>query len=120
LYIVTETPDLYRAVYHILTKQVNANTIAFNTEAIGHNVSVVIGKDKFFLETAEPIDNSEQKENLLKELKHLEGFLSSVEKKLSNDRFMQNAKPEVIALERKKKADAETKLTVIRESLAQL
>jgi valyl-tRNA synthetase len=120
LYIVTETPDLYRAVYHILTRQVNANTIAFNTEALGHNVSVVIGKDKFFLETAEPIDNSEQKEALLKELKYLEGFLLSVEKKLSNDRFMQHAKPEVIALEQKKKADAETKITVIRESLAQL
>jgi valyl-tRNA synthetase len=120
LYIVTETPDLYRAVYHILTRQVNANTIAFNTEALGHNVSVVIGKDKFYLETAEPIDNTEQKENLLKELKYLEGFLSSVEKKLSNDRFMQHAKPEVIALEQKKKADAETKITVIRESLAQL
>ena len=120
LYIITDTPDLYRSVYHILTKQINANTIAFNTEAIGHNVSVVIGKDKFFLETAAPVDNTEQKESLIKELKHLEGFLLSVEKKLSNERFMQHAKPEVIALEQKKKSDAETKITVIRESLSQL
>ena len=120
LYIITETPELYMSVYHILSKQVNANAIAFNTEALGHSTSVVIGKDKFFLETAEPIDNSEQKEGLLKELMHLEGFLLSVDKKLSNERFMGSARPEVVALEQQKKSDAETKLRVIRESLGNL
>jgi len=111
---------LYKSFYHILTKQVNANTIAFNSEAIGHNISVVIGKDKFFIETAGPIDSSEQREGMIRELNHLEGFLSAVDKKLSNERFMQNARPEVVALERKKRADAETKIRVIRESLANL
>ena len=120
LYIVTDMQDLYMSVYHILTRQVNANTIAFNTEALGHNISVVIGKDKFYLETAAAIDNSDQIDGLMKELKHLEGFLSSVNKKLSNERFMQNAKPEVIALEQKKRNDAETKIRIIRESLASL
>lgn len=120
LYIITESRDMYMPVYHILTKQVNANAIAFNTDPLGHNVSVVIGKDKFFLETAEAIDNSDQKEGLLKELKHLEGFLESVNKKLTNDRFMQNAKAEVIALEQKKKADAEEKISVVKEALANL
>ena len=120
LYVITEDTELYKSFYHILAKQVNANTIAFNTDALGHNISVVIGKDKFFIETAGPIDNSEQREGMMKELKHLEGFLLSVDKKLSNERFMQNAKPEVVALERKKRADAETKIRVIRESLANL
>ena len=120
LYIITEDPELYKSFYHILAKQVNAETIAFNTEAIGHNISVVIGKDKFFIETAEPINNSEQLEGMMKELKYLEGFLLSVDKKLSNERFMQNAKPEVVALEKKKRADAETKIRVIRESLDNL
>jgi valyl-tRNA synthetase len=120
LYIITETPELYMSVYHILSKQVNANAIAFNTEALGHNTSLVIGKDKFYLETAAPIDNSEQKEGLLRELRYLEGFLLSVDKKLSNERFMQSARPEVVALEQRKKSDAETKLRVIRESLENL
>jgi len=120
LYVITENPDLYKSFYHILAKQVNANAIAFNTEAIGHNISVAIGKDKFFIETSVPIDNSEQREGMMKELKHLEGFLSSVDKKLSNERFMQSARPEVVALEQKKRADAETKIRVIRESLANL
>ena len=120
LYVITEDPDLYKSFYHILAKQVNANTIAFNTEALGNNISVVIGKDKFFIETAGTIDNTEQREGMLKELKHLEGFLISIDKKLTNERFIQNAKPEVVALERKKKADAETKIKVIRESLTHL
>ncbi len=120
LYIITDLPDTYLSVYHILCKQVNANAIAFNTEARGHNVSMVIGKDKFFLESAEPIDNSEEKLELLKELRHLEGFLGSVEAKLGNQRFMSNAKPEVIELEQKKKADTLARLAVVKESLGQL
>ena len=64
------------------------------------------------------IDKSAQKEQLEKDLEYLKGFLSSVEKKLSNERFVQNAKAEVIELERKKKADAETKIKIIEESLS--
>jgi valyl-tRNA synthetase len=120
LYVITASQELYMSFYHILSKQVNANAIAFNTDALGHHISVVIGKDKFFIETAEPIDNSEQKEGLMKELKHLEGFLDAVNKKLNNERFMQSAKAEIIALEQKKRSDAEEKISVIRESLNSL
>jgi valyl-tRNA synthetase len=120
LYVITDNPDLYKTFYHILARQVNANSIAFNSEALGHNVSVVVGKDKFFLETTAAIDNTDQREGMEKELKYLEGFLMSVEKKLTNERFMQNAKPDVVAHEQKKKADAEMKIKVIRESLLNL
>ncbi|MES2448350.1 MAG: hypothetical protein V4546_14280 [Bacteroidota bacterium] len=51
---------------------------------------------------------------------YLQGFLKSVDAKLSNERFVQNAKPEIIANERNKKADAESKISIIRESLAGL
>ena len=57
---------------------------------------------------------------MLKELNHLKGFLISVEKKLGNEKFVQNAKAEVLALEQKKKADAEMKIKIIEESLALL
>lgn len=120
LYIITDSRDMYMSVYHILAKQINANSIAFNTEARGHNVSVVVGPDRFFIETAEAIDNTAQKENLQKELTHLEGFLSSVMKKLGNERFIQNARPEVIALEQKKRTDTESKIQALQETLAEL
>ena len=66
------------------------------------------------------IDTTTQKEQLIKDLEYQKGFLISVEKKLSNERFVQNAKPEVVEVEKKKKADAEAKIKAIEESLERL
>jgi valyl-tRNA synthetase len=81
---------------------------------------VVVGIDKFYVESEAIVDTTAQKEQLLKDLEYQKGFLISVEKKLSNERFVQNAKPEVVEVERKKKADAEEKIKAIEESLAAL
>ena len=54
------------------------------------------------------------------EIKYLQGFLASVEKKLSNERFVANAKPEIVENERKKKTDAESKINMLNESIAAL
>ena len=51
------------------------------------------------------------------EITYLEGFLKSVMKKLRNERFVQNAKPEIVENERNKQADAENKITVLKESI---
>ncbi|HEY0434699.1 MAG TPA: hypothetical protein VGC95_12565, partial [Chitinophagaceae bacterium] len=59
-------------------------------------------------------------EQLEKDLEYLEGFLRSVEKKLSNEKFVANAKPDVVDSERKKKTDAEEKIRAIRDSLTSL
>jgi valyl-tRNA synthetase len=76
--------------------------------------------DKFYLETETVLDPAAQKEELLKDLAYQQGFLVSVEKKLGNERFVQNAKPEVVEAEQKKKADAEAKIAAITESLKSL
>jgi len=57
---------------------------------------------------------------LKKEKEYLIGFLNSVNMKLNNERFMSNAKPEIIDIELKKKADAEAKLKIIDENLTAL
>ena len=54
------------------------------------------------------------------EIEYLTGFLASVMKKLGNEKFVANAKPEIVANERKKQADAESKLATLRATLAQL
>ena len=54
------------------------------------------------------------------EIKYLEGFLISVNKKLSNEKFVANAKPEVVANERKKQADAESKIAALKANIAKL
>jgi valyl-tRNA synthetase len=110
----------YGSIEQILAKQVNAEQIGFVSEAVPNTIAVVIGKDKFYLSSEQPVDTGLQKEELLKELKYLKGFLDSVNKKLGNERFVQNAKPEVVENEKKKRSDAEQKIKVIEESLANL
>ena len=120
LHIQTEQPAVYNTISAILAKQVNAETTGFTTDTVANSITVVVQKDKFYLETTTVLDTAAQKQQLQKDLDYLKGFLVSVDKKLSNERFVQNAKPEVIDIERKKKADAEEKIKVIEESLASL
>jgi valyl-tRNA synthetase len=57
---------------------------------------------------------------LIKELEYTEGFIKSVQIKLNNERFVQNAKAEVLEKEKQKLADGEAKLKLLQESLAKL
>lgn len=120
LHILTEDAATYQSIESILLKQVNAASVSYTSTTVANSITVVVQKDKFFIETTTVLDTASQKEQLQKDLDYLKGFLISVEKKLGNERFVQNAKPEVIDSERKKKADAEAKIKVIEESLANI
>ncbi len=120
LFIQSGNEANYNNILPMLSKQVNAGNIVFVKEPVANAISVVIGKDKFYLQSDQVIDTDSQKDQLQKDLTYLKGFLISVEKKLGNEKFVQNAKPEVIEIERKKKADAEEKIKVIEESLSLL
>ncbi len=120
LHILTENNETYKLIESILLKQVNAESVSYTSTSVANSITVVVQKDKFFIETTTALDTSAQKEQLQKDLDYLKGFLVSVEKKLSNEKFVQNARAEVLEAERKKKADAEAKIKVIVESLASL
>ncbi len=120
LHIQTASAAAYTGIENILSKQVNAATISFTDEPVANTIVVAVEKDKFYLESERQLDSVALKVDLLKDLQHQQGFLLSVQKKLSNERFVQNAKPEVIELERKKQADAEDRIKTIEESLAAL
>ncbi|MCU0389064.1 MAG: valine--tRNA ligase, partial [Chitinophagaceae bacterium] len=120
LTIETATAQNYIAVEKILGSQLNADIILAAGPVAGA-IAVAVEKDKFFLKGGgDAIDHTSQKETLLKDLEYQKTFLNSVEKKLSNEKFVQNAKPEVVALEQKKKADALARIQNIEESLAAL
>ncbi len=118
LFIQSEAEVIFRRLQPVLSRQVNAESIDFTTEAVPGALTVVSGKDKYYIVTEQVLDSGNQKEELQKELVYLKGFLESVNKKLGNERFVQNAKPEVVDLERRKKEDAEIKIRTIEESLA--
>jgi len=120
LYINTEDENSFNFFGAVLQKQVNATGLFFNTQPQGNALTVVCGNEKLFIISEKEVDADEQKEKLQSDLNYLKGFLTSVEKKLSNQKFVENAKPEVVELERKKKADAEQKISIIEQSLASM
>ncbi len=120
LHLQSNAPKVYEAINHILAKQVNAKQINITKEPVANTIVLAVEKDKFYIEAEKQLNTGILKDDLLKDLEHQKGFLQSVQKKLSNERFVQNAKPEVIALEKKKQADAEARIKTIEESLASL
>jgi valyl-tRNA synthetase len=119
LHIQSDSQAQYKTIENILSKQVNAE-VSFTTSSIANSIVVAVEKDKFFIGTGQSLDTVALKEELLKDLEYQKNFLTSVQKKLSNERFVQNAKPEVVEFEKKKQADAEARIKTIEESLSNL
>ena len=120
LAVDTQDQAFYNSTKNILGRQINADEIAFTKDAIQGSISLVAGIDKIYISSNVAIDTTAQKEQLQKDLDYQKGFLMSVEKKLSNEKFVANAKPEILASERKKQSDALAKIKTIEESLSLL
>jgi valyl-tRNA synthetase len=120
LSVDTQDQAFYNSTKNILGRQINADEIAFTKDAIQGSISLVAGIDKIYISSNVAIDTTAQKEQLQKDLDYQKGFLMSVEKKLSNEKFVANAKPEILASERKKQSDALAKIKTIEESLSLL
>ena len=110
----------YEKWLNIVFKLANVSEAEIVNDKIVGATAFMAGKDEFFIPLTENIDVEAERERLNADLVYLQGFLKSVDAKLSNERFVQNAKPEIIANERNKKADAEAKIKIIEESLAVL
>jgi valyl-tRNA synthetase len=120
LHIQTANNNRYSSIEAILKKQVNTASIAYTQEAVANTIVVAVETDKFYIEVERALDTHAMRTELEKDLQYQQNFLQSVMKKLSNEKFVQNAKPEVIAFERKKQADAEARIQVIEEGLSGL
>jgi len=120
LYCTAKDSKLWVSVSDLLCKQVNANSFTITDASVPDTIQLVIGGDRIYVKTEKELDTSAQKAQLEADLKYYTGFLESVEKKLSNERFVQNAKPEVVELERKKQADALEKIKLLQESIQNL
>ena len=83
-------------------------------------VSFLVGTVEYTIPMEGKLDAAKERESILKDLEYQKGFLASIEKKLSNEKFVNSAPPQVIELERKKKADAETKIRSYEQALKEL
>ena len=104
----------------IVEKLANLSSIDNVAEKDGAAASFLVGTAEFAVPLADNINIEEEIKKIEADLKYYEGFLASVMKKLSNEKFVNNAPAKVIEMERKKQADAEAKIATLRESLAAL
>jgi len=107
----------YEAYLPVIKKLGNIGNINFTDEKVIGAVNFLVSTDEFFIPLSTNIDAGAELLRLQKEKDYLLGFLKSVDAKLSNEKFVNNAKPEVIDNERKKKADAEAKLKIVEDNL---
>jgi valyl-tRNA synthetase len=111
---------LYNKFGTLIEKIANIYPILFTNNEVANAVSQLIQTDKIFIETGVQIDTESEKKKIQEEIEYYKGFIASVEKKLGNEKFVANAKPEIIENERKKMADGQSKLQSLQESLSKL
>ncbi|MDR1502766.1 MAG: valine--tRNA ligase [Prevotella sp.] len=104
----------------VISKMGNLTSIKAVSEKDVKAVSFLIGTTEFSVPLGNNIDVEAELKKLNEELVYLQGFLKSVANKLGNEKFVANAKPEIVENERKKQADAESKIKTIKESIANL
>lgn len=104
----------------VVRKLANVSEIYFGQKTDKPSFTFLVGATEVSIPLSENLDLGEEKAKTEEELKYLKGFLISVDKKLSNEKFVANAKPEIVEVERKKQKDALDKIAILEEKLKSL
>ena len=104
----------------VVSKLGNISNLEYVAEKLNGALTFRVNANEYFIPISGSINVAEEVEKLSEELKYLQGFLKSVENKLSNEKFVAGAPEKVLEMERKKQADAISKITTIEQSLSSL
>ena len=104
----------------VIIKMANLNNISVISEKTADASSFMVGTDEFAVPVGDLIDVKAELEKAEKELKHLEGFLAGIKKKLANEKFVAHAPEAVVELERKKQSDSEEKIATLKQTIEEL
>ena len=103
--------------YPVIMKLANLTEIKNVTEKVSNASGFITAEAEYFIPLGDKIDISVERDRITKEIDYQNGFLRSVTAKLSNEKFVANAKPEVVDNERKKQSDALSKIKALEEQL---
>lgn len=120
LYVKTDNKEKLTDFESSIRKMANLDKIEFTDEKMPGALHFIIKTDEFFIPVVGELDTDKQIEELEKELNYTRGFLSNVETKLKNEKFVQNAPQKVVEMEKKKRSDAEAKIRKLMDSLENL
>ncbi len=120
LFVKSAESSIDKSFVAVIKKLSNLGGINFTEKSIEQSAGFLVGTTEFFIPMAGKTDVVKERESITKEIDYLKGFLVTVDKKLSNEKFVNSAPPQVIEGERKKKSDAETKIRSLEENLKSL
>ncbi|RYF61937.1 MAG: valine--tRNA ligase, partial [Cytophagaceae bacterium] len=119
LAIRTTDSQRFQVLEPLIQKMANVSAISYTNEK-ADGTAFLIKADEFFVNLAGEVDAEQEIASAQKELEYLTGFRESTQKKLSNEKFVANAKPELVERERQKLADADAKIQALTERLTSL
>jgi len=120
LYILSDSDNPVSGYLPVIKKLCNLSEVKFVSEKQDGSASFMTGTTEYFIPLEGKLDVEAELEKIREEIEYHKGFLSSVMKKLDNERFVQYAPASVLDLERKKKSDAESKIKSLEERKREL
>lgn len=120
LHVLNSDNSTVHTFDELIAKLCNIGSINFVLEKPASAAGFIVDTLEYFIPLGEKIDLDAELEKLNEELKYTEGFLASVMKKLGNEKFLSNAKPEIVEIEQKKRSDAESRIAIIKQQIASM
>jgi valyl-tRNA synthetase len=104
----------------VIVKMGNLSLLEYAETAISNANSFIVNSNEYYIPFGDSIDIEAEKAKLKEELDYTKGFLNSVQKKLQNEKFMAGAPDQVVVMERKKEAEALSKIAILEEKLTSM
>ena len=104
----------------VILKMGNLSLLEYSNDKVSNANSFFVDGNEYYIPFGETIDVEAEKKKITDELEYTKGFLQSVQRKLQNEKFMAGAPEQVVAMERKKEADAMSTIAVLEEKLTSL
>ena len=117
---VKKNSDLDSSFDPVIVKMGNLTQLEYVSDKVANSNSFLVASNEYYVPFGETIDLEAEKQKLTTELDYTKGFLQSVQKKLQNEKFMAGAPDQVVLSERKKEADALSKIAILEEKLSSL
>ena len=118
--LVKKNGELNTGFDAVIVKMGNLSLLEYRSEKVGNANSFLVRSNEYFIPFGEAVDLEAEQNKLQEELDYTKGFLVSVQKKLQNEKFMAGAPDQVVAMERKKEADALEKIAILEEKIGAL
>ncbi len=116
--MIKENQQSDQSFESVIVKMGNLSSLVYVDEKVSNANSFIVDSNEYFIPFGETIDVEAEKIKMSEELEYTKGFLESVQRKLSNAKFVDSAPEQVVGIERKKEADALNKIAMLEEKLA--